>query len=460
MIRRSTVLMLLIAILTLSAASWASAAQIHGAGGSGDPSDTYMFYVYASGADAQLYFTQTEGLLRQRSLMTGYRNGVNDEWGKYTIRYTCNGLTRTAAWADSYNSGSFTLHLPDPGRYRIEVIPYTMQELTDSYMATTAIAWDNPPRWSASARARCEMAPEQLTADIAVNYVDDDTGAVMHTETVTVTGSAVITPSWYPAGYTLQGSGSCSITLDDRGWPDKAVVEFRLRPDRRVPASGVLTVAYVDDTDGHVMRTENRTVTGSGTVSGTWTPSGYEPVSVRGVSYTVCDDGTVQPSRVEIRYRRVSTGGSGTRPVPFAVTGFQKEQTNANNLTDNNAATCYQYTIYRSEFNDNGHVELRFDFNNATIRTLFIRNGDQSSSANFRKYSRVRRMRIGIWHNGGYDTEMADVPDSSSGFEAIRLSRSYSGVYAVELDILGTHDGKRINFVRISDIEFSSGTSL
>ena len=145
-----------IAVLTLSLA--AAAADTYAA--NGDGRTTVRFYAQSSGS-AKVEFTQTEGQCEELSythLIDGIL-GVEEEWGKYHFYITDPyGRIRVEDWDKTFNGGSFSISLPLSGTYGIRVVPYTAQEMTDSWTLDRFVEWTRQPHWQISNWSRCSIS--------------------------------------------------------------------------------------------------------------------------------------------------------------------------------------------------------------------------------------------------------------------------------------------------------------
>ncbi len=117
---------------------------------SGNGTEISAFQVAVKNAPATIHFAQEEGLAYERSVthfIDGPR-GQEEEWGKYHIYYRLNGSSwRCVNWDKTRNGGSFDLYLNGTGVYIVWVVPYSAQEMTDSWTMDTFERWNLAPNW-------------------------------------------------------------------------------------------------------------------------------------------------------------------------------------------------------------------------------------------------------------------------------------------------------------------------
>ena len=79
------------------------------------------------------------------------------EWGLYRLLITDPGGSVTEKeWASEENGEKITLSLPKAGLYRIEVIPFTQQQMNASWKMNRFIQWLVWPEWEVADARNCE----------------------------------------------------------------------------------------------------------------------------------------------------------------------------------------------------------------------------------------------------------------------------------------------------------------
>ena len=139
---------------------------------SGSGNTSSYFWVDANG-NASITFTQTEGTCTELSythLIDGIL-GQEEEWGKYHIFMTCGSTTQIRDWDKTFNGDNFTVYLPHSGIWRIEVIPYTAQEMTDSWTLDTFVEWTSAPIWWISGTNNCSVDTQEPGSSSSHNPV-------------------------------------------------------------------------------------------------------------------------------------------------------------------------------------------------------------------------------------------------------------------------------------------------
>jgi len=112
----------------------------------GNGSEVSAFEVDVPYGSGTLRFTQEKGIAVERSVLN-WLTDDNREWGKYHIYYMINGVVRCEDWDDSYNSGEYSLYLNETGRYIVWVVPFTNEEINDSYTVDHFERWSKAPTW-------------------------------------------------------------------------------------------------------------------------------------------------------------------------------------------------------------------------------------------------------------------------------------------------------------------------
>jgi len=112
----------------------------------GTGSEVSAFRLNVKFAPATITFTQTEGIADERSVFN-WTSGKT-EWGKYHIYYRVNDTTYRTDWDASFNSDTFKLYLNYTGEYLIWVVPFSNEEINDSYAVDHFECWKKVPRWT------------------------------------------------------------------------------------------------------------------------------------------------------------------------------------------------------------------------------------------------------------------------------------------------------------------------
>ena len=134
-------------------------------------------------------------------------------------------------------------------------------------------------------------------------------------------------------------------------------------------------------------------------------------------------------------------------------------------LIDGNIYTVYQHICQNSTSYDN-IPDITFYFNNATLKNIWIRNGDQSDPDAYYAYARIRQLNVTIYTADGsavtYRFQLQDSydPDNAytgwvAGYQCVALPRTFRNVTRVELWIPGWQQGNVFpDTVCIGDIAF------
>ncbi|HHX20680.1 MAG TPA: hypothetical protein GX722_02705 [Clostridiales bacterium] len=145
--------------------------------------------------------------------------------------------------------------------------------------------------------------PAVVTATITVYYKDEG-GAEITREVSTYTeGTHTVKANSgvVPAGYTLVGSDTASITVAKDGSVTPASVTFTYK----APVTATIPITY-QDTKGETLFTENRTLKeGTHNISAddSRAPQGYVLTGTRDVAVTVAADGKATPDSVVFTYK-------------------------------------------------------------------------------------------------------------------------------------------------------------
>lgn len=148
-----------------------------------------------------------------------------------------------------------------------------------------------------------EAPPAVVTAQVRIYYKDQDGRELTSEVTTLAEGTHTITANSgaAPAGYTLVGSGTASVTVGADGKATPASVTFTYR----APATATIAIVY-KDTAGNTHFTENRTLKEGAnniTADDSHVPHGYVLTGPRDVAVTVSADGVATPDSVTFTYK-------------------------------------------------------------------------------------------------------------------------------------------------------------
>lgn len=117
----------------------------------GNGEEISIFQVAVTKAPATISFAQEEGLCYEASYTHYFdgKDGLEEEWGKYHVYYRLKDGGRVSCkdWDKTRKGGKFDLYLNQTGVYYVWVVPYTAQEMTDSWTLDTFKSWNRTPRW-------------------------------------------------------------------------------------------------------------------------------------------------------------------------------------------------------------------------------------------------------------------------------------------------------------------------
>ena len=131
------------------------------------------------------------------------------------------------------------------------------------------------------------------------------------------------------------------------------------------------------------------------------------------------------------------------------------------NLCDNNASTSFWWLIWKSERTDSV-PEITAYFDNDTVSSVGIRNGNTNSQFDYYKYARVRRFKIRIFYGSGYyqDTYITMNDNYSRDYQKFNLGGTYSNVTRIEFYLDGgANEGfysgnSETYYIHIADMQF------
>lgn len=154
----------------------------------------------------------------------------------------------------------------------------------------------------------------------------------------------------------------------------------------------------------------------------------------------------------------------GIRPVSWET---QEEYENPDRMLDGNVNTVYEHTCWDSHALDD-IPDITFFFNWATIREIWIRNGNQLSESAYYDHARIKRLYVTlvmadetkVTYNYLLDDSYRpnDVSDGwFYGYQRVSLPQTYWNVSRVELGIPGWYQGNvEKHVVNVADIAFTS----
>lgn len=158
-----------------------------------------------------------------------------------------------------------------------------------------------------------------------------------------------------------------------------------------------------------------------------------------------------------------STSSQFNQIYPYA-TAAQDRENFVSRMLDGSASTYYNFTAWQSKSSDE-IPEVSFYFGGGTLSSIWMRIGNQTTSADYAEHARPKRMRLRVWTGNTYeDTEYLtdDIYDPytlndgwNSGYQLFALPRTYYGVTAVDMYVTGWYKGTKDTYdVCISDIRF------
>lgn len=235
---KKRILALLLAFVTALCAANA-AAEVYET--DGDGKTTVCFYVESYGS-ATVSFVQSEGKCQELSythLIDGIL-GEEEEWGKYHFYVTSpSGSVTRVDWDKTFNGGDFSLSLSLSGVYTVRVVPFTAQEMTDSWTLDRFVDWTKQPRWWVNSCKNCAVMtsdPTRRTGTVHI-YCYDENGNLIKSESHTVSGSGTVYPPSV-SGYKAESSGEY-VALDAGGCTPSAVW-FYYRKDSPAQPDGAI----------------------------------------------------------------------------------------------------------------------------------------------------------------------------------------------------------------------------
>ena len=432
---------------------------------SSNTGDTTTFFVESYG-NAVLKLSQDKGVSRRISLshLTETDSSEEETWGKYHIQIeTPSGGIYTEEWnKPNADESVCELTLPSAGIYRIQVIPYTAEEMTQAWGWDQFISWTSFPSWKIDGNENCSVT-DRLAAKVYVQQVDQNTGAVLSSRTETVYyGSNKVNHGFPPDGYELVSDEYSEILVDSSGRPDVSTITFYYV--KEMPKTVNVPVSCYDET-GKILLMYEIAVTQSGEVFPREI-DGYEPAD--GPVYLSFGKGVCSPSSISFVYRSAGHG-----QVVNAVqwdTQFKPGTTGTGtyndrryeklwNVYDDNYATSFDWLIWSEERTDN-IPELTAYFRGATISSIGFRNGYVKSEEEYYQFARATRFVIKIYSSEGQFSVNVDIPDNySQDYRVFSLGGTYNSVNRIEiwLDSFEIDPNADVNHkyvIHISDIQF------
>ena len=363
--KTKTTLCILLLVLSVLCLSAAFADDTYATGGDGKT--TVCFYVESRGS-AKVYFSQTEGKCYEfgTQLFNG-EYGLASEWGKYHIRITDpDGYISTEDWNKTYYGGSFSISLKKTGVYRVRVIPYTDEEINDTYLIDKFMGWSTQPSWWISDTKNCTCS----ATDPAVRYDSgtvtircfDEYGNFFQSIPLTIRNSQYIAP-YKLVGYEAISTSSVYVTLDrSTGTCSPSTIDFYYRKSTPVQKPGTVTIYGVDES-GWNFHVEKRTIYSSQTIDPP-SISGYKTVSTgKYVTYDA-STGTCSPSVLYFYYQSNRTpdpvvpGPSGSSGAPYRFPTAYYSLTLKSNAPDIIRPQCGPGTSYATFYSKNNGKQL------------------------------------------------------------------------------------------------------
>ena len=397
----------------------------------GDGVTETVFYVNSDG-DASITFQQEKGKCQELSytkLISGL-TGEAEEWGKYHVYYTIDGITYQEDWDSTHFGQSFKLKLNRVGEYTIRVEPYTSSELTESYLLDQFVGWETPPTWWISRQERCVCSAQKASTPscpISIEYeiwYQDLNGNRLETEhQVWTSGQSSVTAQQVKTGFTadplstyeLVGTNVQYFSFDSCGnlTPNPVVFYY----------NKVISTPSNPNNGG-----TNQSAMGTIVAPYQWDTQ-FKPGTA-----TATSDGNV-------------SNGDRYKLLPY--------------LSDNNVSTSFWWLIWRSERTDS-IPEITAFFSGETINSIGIRNGNLRSSYTYYQYARVAQLRVKIFQTNGcvFETTIHLADMYSTDYQVCYLGSTYSDVSRVELfldggDQAGFYAGnEETYYIHIADLQF------
>lgn len=294
----------------------------------------------------------------------------------------------------------------------------------------------------------------------------DTNGNYIRSYTETITASRTVYPQAI-SGYNI-ASGGQQVTYSD-GTCNPATISFSYA---KIATPATLTIRCIDN-NGSVIRTDTQSITADRTINPPQI-TGYTALSgAQTVSYS---DGTCNPSQIDFQYQIGSPVDPGSNPeVAYPTSwdtqfkpgtaregnGNENQVTMLPNIADDNAGTVFGWIWWSSESDpekDTKYPELTAYFDSATVSSIGIRNGNQSSAEKtYKQYARPKRFFVKIYDNSGnlYEYTM-NIPDQYSGdYQVFPLGQTYYDVSRIEFWLAGYYNGSgSAHVLYIADIQF------
>lgn len=256
-----------------------------------------VFYVTSNGK-CKVTLKQEKGECRELSyenLISGL-TGSGDEWGKYHI-YCSNMATysyNSYEWDDSYWSSSFSFTINGSGLYKIEIVPYTADEMTNSYINDVFLSWTVYPHWWVESCSNGSyQAQNPCSNNVYVEYRSTN-GTSLHSEYLSLTpGTHSVSPNYSPYGYSISGNTNHSVTVNSYGIANQSYIVFYYTPDQ----TDVSITVYCNY--GNQSKTVRETLSNSGYI---YAPDIYGYTCNNSPQYVNVNNGYASPSTVYFYY--------------------------------------------------------------------------------------------------------------------------------------------------------------
>lgn len=390
MARKSLLLFLSLALLF---AVNGAAADVYALNGDGET--TVRFFVESYG-NAEINLQQTEGKCQELSythLIDGIL-GEEEEWGKYYFYITApNGAYSAVTWNKTFHGDEFTLNLSGVGIYQIEVVPFTADQMTESWTLDRFVGWTVLPRWRIASYRNCSVSERDYRQEKRTGRIEircyDEYGSLIKTESRNVSQSGQVNPPPI-SGYEAVSSGRY-VSLD--------------------PYTGSCSPSSVDFT-------YRRTGGGGGGTSSV-TPYDWDTKFKAGVS-------TKNPNAYLQLHR----------------------------LTDGNPDTVFSYWLYNSD-KKNPTPDFSAFFSNSAVNGIKIRNGDAGDYERYMRVNQFHV--VVYEGGRSYSERVMTVPDQLNyDYYSFDFSRTYYNVTRIDIyiDDRNVGRGEETNLVRIRDIAF------
>lgn len=368
--------------------------------------DETNYAVYGDGIASSTFFVHSYGnarvILTQQSGTSSVNQYEKEVFGKYHIYVTApNGSGYTEDWNQSLAGAIHQMNFPDIGVYKVTVTPFTEYEMRQTTPNGQFNRWTSEPYWWLFAQTNCTVQ-EQLKADICVLRREASTNKLISVETLSLPyGTTDVTAGEDPQGYSLlYPTEPTQVIVYQNGTPSQSVVEFfykgALTPVERPPVSNNSGKTKVAPTD--------------------W-DTRFKP-------------GTCTTSNISCVDK-------------------------LNYLHDNKASTVFSFTLWNSEWKD-GTAQFTAFFNNETISSIGLVNGDVSSEQKYEENARVRNMRVVVSTASGIKEYNFSVNDFYyNKYQIFTFDKPLDKVFSIDIFIEAAQLGTKNKYnICISDMCF------